>query len=98
MGDYTAESVFMSGEREYKVCLSLGIFQKDGTKDFAWNIIVWERLENSSDWNLTTREFPDNISFVLSRLKTTIIMNIEKSFDRDMSDFNHTVVRPAQKL
>ena len=95
MADYTSESIFTSGEKEYKVCLSLGIFQKDGTKDFAWNIITWERPQTSSEWSLTTRDFPDNIEFVLTRLKTSIIMNIEKSFDRDLHEFRQDVLKLA---
>jgi hypothetical protein len=92
MNDYTAETIFATDNKEYKVCLSLGIFQKDGVKDFAWNIITWERDINSNSWTLTTRDFPDNMEFVLTRLKTTIIMNIEKSFERDFREFKREIV------
>lgn len=92
MNDYTAETIFATDNKEYKVCLSLGIFQKDGVKDFAWNIITWERDINSNSWALTTRDFPDNMELVLTRLKTTIIMNIEKSFERDFREFRHEIV------
>ena len=92
MNDYTAETIFATDKKEYKVCLSLGIFQKDGTKDFTWNIITWERDINSNSWALTTRDFPNNMELVLTRLKTTIIMNIEKSFERDFREFRHEIV------
>ena len=92
MNDYTAETIFATDNKEYKVCLSLGIFQKDGAKDFAWNIITRERDINSNSWALTTRDFPNNMELVLTRLKTTIIMNIEKSFERDFREFRHEIV------
>ena len=92
MNDYTAETIFATDNKEYKVCLSLGIFQKDGAKGLAWNIITGERDINSNSWALTTRDFPNNMELVLTRLKTTIIMNIEKSFERDFREFRHEIV------
>ena len=95
MSDYSAETIFTDGDMEYKVSLSVGISLRDGKKDFIWNIITWERKRKSSRtaWNLTSENYPENMEFILTRLKTSIMMNIEKSFDRDMREFKLDVFR-----
>lgn len=101
---YTAESLRempMLGKC-YRITLDLYMDQASG---FRWNIMCYERpsmmslIENRSSeptgdmWEITVRDFPEDLEHIVGMLKQKILMGINESFDEAMSDYKRFILK-----
>lgn len=85
----------------YRMTLELHL---DSECEFKWNIMCYERpgmmqmIESGDvvprdDWQVTVKDFPEDMPNVISMLKQKIMMSIEESFDRSMRDYKRFIMK-----
>ncbi len=89
--NYSAETIIETKDKRYKISLSLGVAMRDNVKDFLWSIVIYQQDPNESIWSISMNDCLDNFEFIITRLKTKIMMNIENSFNRDFREFKEVM-------
>ncbi len=86
----------------YRITLDLHL---DSEGHFRWNIMCYERpsmmsmIENRSDvpidsqWEVTVRDFPEDLENIAGMLKQKIIMEINESFEESINDYKRFILK-----
>lgn len=90
----------MSGKC-YRIVLELHL---DNQHHFRWNIMCYERpsmmsminydssVPPENTWEVTVKDFPEDMERTVEMLKQKIIMNINESFDGSLRDYKRFVI------
>ena len=87
----------------YRITLDL---HTDAGNGFKWNIMCYERpsmmslIESDStellardQWQVTVKDFPEDLENIVGMLKQKILMTISESFEESMSDYKRFILK-----